>query len=350
MKHKFLKISALVTLILLVSGIVYINISLPDLPRNADKIIAEVIKTGPPTLKGIEGFAYNDNVKIWYESRIPEDTLRGTILLIMGMSNDALYWPEYFISPLLEEGYQVVRMDNRGTGLTDWKGDWSLFDSYSLEDMALDAIAVLDALNIQSSHVIGISLGGMIAQTLAINHPDRILTLTSMMSTGYYMDDELPATKPIVLTDMFMAKLKYGLFKSETNLIKLHLVWRELLKGNNEYDLNVEDVAKSVLYNHRYRKGDNPLSFRQQTQAILKSGSRYEELKRLNVPTLIIHGLRDPMVPFEHGEKCYQTIPNARKLWIDGLGHDIPELYSNTMVSEIMRLIKDSSLVLKASG
>ncbi|NNF34119.1 MAG: alpha/beta hydrolase [Saprospiraceae bacterium] len=338
---KVLKIFAIATVILLVSGIIYMKISLPQLPANADRVIAEVIKTGPPPLKGQEGYAYNGNVKIWYESRMPDDSLRGTILLIMGMSNDALSWPEYFIDPLVESGYQVVRMDNRGTGLSDWEGDWSLFDSYTLEDMALDAIAVLDLLKIETSHVIGISLGGMITQTLAIHHPKRVSTLTSIMSSGYMMDDELPATKPILVTDLFMANLRYGLVKSESNTIKLHLLGRALLKGDNKYDINVEETAKSVLYNYRNRKGDNPLSFQQQTQAILKSGSRYEGLQQLNIPTLIIHGVNDPMVPFEHGKKCYEMIPNARKLWIDGLGHDIPELYAETISKEILKLIKD---------
>jgi len=341
MKGKILKTSVIVIIILIISGIIYMKISLPDLPDDADRIITEVIKSGPPPLKGKEGYAYNGNVKIWYESRMPSDSLRGTILLIMGMSNDALSWPEYFIDPLVESGYQVVRMDNRGTGLSDWDGDWSLFDSYTLEDMALDAIAVLDALKIETSHVIGISLGGMIAQALAIHHPERVSTLTSIMSSGYMMDDELPATKPILVTDLFMANLRYGLIKSETNIIKLHLLGRELLKGDNEYDINVEETAQSALYNIRNRKGDNPLSFQQQTQAILKSGSRYEDLRQLKIPTLIIHGIHDPMVPFEHGEKCYELIPNARKLWIDGLGHDIPELYTDTISSEILRLIQD---------
>lgn len=343
MKGKILKKSAFAILILFVSGMIYLNISLPDLPENTDKIIAEVIEAGPPPLKGQEAYAYNGNVKIWYESRMPLDTLRGSILLIMGMSNDALSWPEYFIDPLVESGYQVVRMDNRGTGLSDWEGDWSLFHSYSLEDMALDAIAVLDSLNIQTVHVIGISLGGMIAQTLAIHHPNRVSTLTSMMSSGYLMDDELPVTKPILVTDLFMANLRYGLIKSETNTIKLHLLGRELLKGENKYDINVEETAKSVLYNCRFRKGDNPLSFKQQTQAIIKSGSRYEGLRQLRIPTLIIHGVHDPMVPFEHGKKCYEIIPNARKLWIDGIGHDIPELYADTITTEILRLINDHS-------
>ena len=342
MPKKILKILAIVFFLVLAIGIIYMELSLPDLPEGADKIINDVVNSDLPSLKGEEGYAYNDKVKIWYESRMPKDSLKGTIMLIMGMSNDALSWPEYFIDPLVEAGFHVIRIDNRGTGLSDWEGDWSLLNSYTLDDMAKDAIAVLDTLNVEKIHVIGISLGGMIAQTIAINHPERVTTLTSIMSTGYYMDSELPATKPILVTDLFMANLRYGLIKTEANMIKLHLVGRELLKGDNEYDINVEEVAKAVLDNYRNRRGDNPLSFRQQSQAIIKSGSRYKGLSNLNIPTLIIHGIRDPMVPFEHGEKCYEVIPNARKLWIDGLGHDIPELYSEKIIVEILKLINEN--------
>ena len=339
---KILKITGVFTILVLIAGYVYMNVSLPQLQQGAEKIIEEAINAELPPLEGEEGYAYNGKVKIWFESRIPNDSIKGAILLIMGMSNDALSWPEYFLDPLVESGFQVIRIDNRGTGMSDWEGDWNLIDSYTLEDMAYDALAVLDTLGIEKAHVIGISLGGMIAQTLAIKHPERAITLTSMMSTGYYMDDDLPALKPILVTDLFMANLKYGIFKTEANIIKLHLVGRELLKGDNEYELNVEEVAKSVLYNYRHRRGDNPLSFQQQTQAILKSGSRYEQLKKLKTPSLVIHGVRDPMVPFEHGKKCYEMIPNAQKLWIDGMGHDIPEVFVEILVSSILQHINEN--------
>lgn len=339
---KILKIGVIVMLVFLLIGFIYMHVSLPNLQEGATEIIEQVINEELPALKGTEGYAYNGDVKIWYESRMPVDSLKGSILLIMGMSNDAFSWPEFFIDPLVESGYQVIRMDNRGTGMSDWMDNWNLLETYTLEEMALDCIAVLDTLKIKKVHLVGISLGGMIAQTLAIHHPERSASLTSMMSTGYYMDSELPATNPILVTDLFMANVRYGIFKTESNIIKLHLIGRELLKGDNQYEIDVDDVARSVLYNYRYRRGDNPLSFRQQSQAILKSGSRYEELNKLKIPSLIIHGIRDPMVPFEHGVKCYELIPNARKLWIDGMGHDIPEVFVDKVISSILQLINEN--------
>jgi pimeloyl-ACP methyl ester carboxylesterase len=109
----------------------------------------------------------------------------------MGIANDALAWPEHFIQPLVDSGFQVIRYDHRGTGLSDWIDRWDRDNPYSLGDMANDAIAVLNKLKINKAHVIGVSMGGMIAQTMAINHPERIMSLASLMSSGYIEDPNL---------------------------------------------------------------------------------------------------------------------------------------------------------------
>lgn len=338
---KILKITAILIASILIIGILFINFSLPALPTNTNTVIKEVINGELMQLKGEEGFVYNDSVKIWYENILPKDSVRGTVLLIMGISNDALSWPDYFMQPFLEEGYQIVRFDNRGVGMSDWIEDWTEETTYSLTDMAKDGVVVLDHLGIDTVHVIGVSLGGMIAQTMSIHFSERVSTLTSMMSTGYMMDGSLPGINKGLIVKLLFAQAKYGLFKSEKNEIKLNLMARELLKGSQNYELDTKGIAESVIYNLRKRNGENPVAFKQQSAAVMKSGSRYEALKQLAIPTLVMHGTADPLIPFDHGKKCYELIPNAKKLWIEGMGHDIPKFFNEKVVTGILEHIKN---------
>jgi len=338
---RFFKILVFLFLGLILLLFIYIQITIPKLTDETEAIIEQVIQGELQPLKGEEGFAYNGDIKIWYESILPKDSIKGTVLLIMGISNDALAWPNYFIDPLVASGYQVVRFDNRGTGLSDWMDDWDEDNAYSLSDMANDAVAVLDKLEIDKTHVIGVSLGGMIAQTLSLEHPDRLHTLTSMMSTGYMMDEDLPFVNTKLMKKLVLTQAKYGLVRTEKNAVKLHLTTRQLLRGSLDYQIGVEDLAQSVLYNLRKRKGDNHLAFRQHSAATFKSGSRYEALKTLTTPTLIIHGTTDPLIDFAHGKKCFELIPNATNFWVEGMGHDIPEPLSGEIVGRIVTFYND---------
>ncbi len=182
-----------IIVVVLIGAMIYIDMNLPELPSLTNRIIDKTLEKHNYSLKGEQGYAVNDDTKIWYESIQPEDTMKGHIILIMGISNNALAWPDYFIKSLTDGGYNVIRYDNRGTGMSDWVADWSTENAYSLEDMADDAIAILDTLNIQEAHVIGVSLGGMIAQTISIKYPERVTTLVSMISTGDILDPELPS-------------------------------------------------------------------------------------------------------------------------------------------------------------
>ena len=145
-----------VGLAVIISGLfIYIYSSGPDLPVDTNKIIDMTIRSALPELiRGDTGIANNGNVNIWYESISPDDSVKGTIILVMGIANDALAWPEYFIKPLVDSGFQVIRYDHRGTGLSDWIERWDSNNPYSLGDMANDAIAVLDKLKIEKVHVI----------------------------------------------------------------------------------------------------------------------------------------------------------------------------------------------------
>ena len=133
----------LVGFILLSMLSIYIFISGPSLPENTDDIIEEVLANPlPELLNGETGYARSDDLNIWYEHTAPQDSSKGMVLLIMGISNDALGWPQRFLDGLVAAGYEVVRFDHRGTGMSDWVDDWDASDPYALSDMAQDGIAI----------------------------------------------------------------------------------------------------------------------------------------------------------------------------------------------------------------
>jgi pimeloyl-ACP methyl ester carboxylesterase len=338
---KILKITGIVILLLLIGSSIYIFSSGPALPKGTDEIIAAVLKNPlPEIVKGKTGFAKSHGLDIWYESISPKDSSKGAILLIMGISNDALGWPQKFIQSFVDSGYQVLRYDHRGTGMSDWVEDWSSKKPYSLADMAEDGISVLNTLGIEKANIIGISMGGMIAQELAINHPDRVISLTSMMSSGYIEAPELPKISSSIAWQLIKTSLKYGILGGEKNMIKLHLSSRIILMGNATYELNIKEIAEQVLYNIRNRNGYNSSVSRQHQSAVFLSGSRYEKLILLSIPTLIVHGKSDPFIPIDHSKKCASIVPNADSLWLDGMGHDIPDNLVDTLSEKIISNFK----------
>ena len=310
--------------------------TIPKLSLEAKSIIKKAVKSEiPEIVKGETGFAMNNSVKIWYESLQAKDSVKATVLLIMGIANDGLAWPDYFIQPMIDSGYQVIRFDYRGTGLSDWMEDWSKSNAYSLSDIADDGIAILDKLQIKNAHLIGLSMGGMVAQEISINYPDRVLSLTSIMSSGYIEDPELPGVSVDMINDFIKLCIKYGTFKSEIKALKLQITARHLLMGDKECELDYKKISEMVLYNIRNRNGYNFKVLKQHSHAISISGSRYTNLEKIQTPSLIIHGKSDPFIPLAHSEKYAEFIPNAKIFWIDDLGHDIPEEFSDTILNRI---------------
>ena len=238
---------------------------------------------------------------------------------------------------MVEAGYRVIRFDNRGVGLSGWVENWEKKAPYALEDMAGDAIAILDELEIQQAHVIGVSMGGMIGQSMAINTSERVSSLTSIMSSGYYEDPELPRLSTSLKLDFARVFLKYGFRQSESKALKLGLAIPYLLKGTGNYTYDDLEILNKNLYELRKRNGYNPKVNKQHTAAISASGSRYDGLKHLTIPTLIVHGSADRLIDIAHGKKCAALIPGADSLWIEGMGHDIPEEYAGRILEAVYR-------------
>lgn len=342
MLKKILVGFVILLVILLIGIVVFVNtgISLPD---GSEAIVNQVLDNEPPALvTGETGMASNDDVEIWYESKQPTDTIKGTILLVMGLGASALIWDNEFCQLFVDEGYQVIRYDNRDVGMSTWISNWSEDKPYTLEDMAKDGIAVLDALEIDKAHVIGASMGGMIAQQMAISHQDRLASLSSIMSSGYMMDPDI-AFPDHMNIKLIKLSLKYLLFSSDANRLKFHMANQELLKGNGDYNNNAKRSAQTTLYEIKKRKGYNQASIDQQVKAIEVSGSRLDDLRKIKIPTLVIHGKSDPLVKFEHALKYAPLIPNVDTLYIDGMGHDLPQIYRPQIKQSILRTIAKAS-------
>ncbi len=339
---KILKIVGIILIVLLIIAGGMLYLSGPTLPENTDATIDAVMQSELPELfQGETGTVQNGETSIWYEAINPDGPTKGTVLLFMGISSDAVGWPQGFLEALTTEGYQVIRFDYRGTGMSDWVEDWQQ-NPYSLIDLTDDAVAILDSLGVDQTHVVGISMGGMVAQQFAIEHPERVLTLTSMMSSGNIVDPELPPISQELVFDLIQTQVKYGIFPTERNKIKSFVAARTLFRGDADYDIDVEEIATQVLYNLRLRRGYNPDASPQHQQAVMLSGSRYNALKELEIPILIIHGVNDPFIPIEHGEKLASVLPKAKTMWIENLGHDIPSASVDAIVAKLIQTFEES--------
>lgn len=323
MIKKTLLVFAALMILLLGLAIFLIN-SGPIVPDGVDKIITELSQEElPEFILGKTGIAQNDDIDIWYESREPLGIKKGTVLLVMGYATTCLAWPEELIQPMVDSGYQVIRYDNRGVGMSDWVEDWNEENPYTLEDMAKDGLSILDELGISKAHIMGVSMGGMIAQRMAISHSDRVASLTSVMSSGFYEDPELISVSPEFERAFLKLGLKYGLSSTEASRIKLGIGIKQLLQGTHEYPIDMKNSACRTLYELRKRKGFNLSVGEQHEWAIRKSGSRYDELSQITAPTLVIHGTADPLILPAHSEKYAPMIPNSNLLWVEGMGHDL---------------------------
>lgn len=257
------------------------------------------------------------------------------ILLIMGLSAQMTMWREEFVAELVEPGFRVIRFDNRDIGLSSFFDDAGVPDlagalatgqlpppAYSLEDMADDAAGLLDALGIGAAHIVGASMGGMIAQTFAIRYPQRTLSLCSIMSTTGH--PEVGQPDPALVGELFMAVPPTNAEEAEEAGLQA-----TALIGSPGYpadEARVRAYARSA-----FERSNHPEGVARQMLAIVHQADRTKALGELTVPTLVIHGAADPLVAPSGGRATAAAVPGA-ELWMqDGVGHDIPPaLYAET--------------------
>ncbi len=327
------------TLCFFVFIFIFIYAAAPVLPSMTDQIIEEVLASSPEDeLPGVTGHADSSGVWIWYKSLNPSGVSKGDILLVAGFTADSSWWPPCFVRSLTEAGYRVVLFDNRGTGMSDWRGEYNDWP-YKFNDMAADVVAVLDKLNIKQAHIVGVSMGGMVAQQLAISYPHRVKSLVSLMSSCDLQDPELPHMSWKTVGHIIAASLRYGIIKNEKNIIKLHIAVSRIFRNEAITTADLRSISGRVFFNIRKRRGYNSLSAHQQLNVILESGSRCEELKKVSKPSLFIHGNNDPLIPYLHGVKCSQLVEGSSLFIIEGLGHDIPCSRSEVISGRIKSFI-----------
>ena len=249
------------------------------------------------------------------------------LLLVMGLGQQLIAWPDALIDDLVARGFFVVRFDNRDSGRSSRAhvrppttgqlvARRFAREQYTLADMAGDAVAVLDRLEIDSVHVAGVSLGGMIAQTLAALHPERVRTLTSIMSTT-----GARGVGRIALSTMRLV-LSAPPADADAAVERATAMMRHI--GSRGFPFAEAELAERVR--RAWERGDGRRAYQgsgRQIAAILKSGDRTEQLGRITAPTLVIHGDHDPMVHPSGGRATAAAIPGARLVTIEGMGHDL---------------------------
>ena len=264
------------------------------------------------------------------------------LLLITGLGQQMIAWDEEFCAQIAGRGYRVIRFDNRDTGLStrlDEAGVPNMsvvfkamverkpLDSpYSLLDMAEDAVGLLDALGIESAHVVGESMGGMIAQRMVIHHADRVRTLTSIMSsTG---EPGLPPPTPEAM-DILANRPP----TDREGYIEDYIGRWRVLNGRK---LPYDEGAFRELAGWIFDRGLNPPGFARQLTAVIADGSRKPALESVTVPTLVIHGDADPLVPVECGIDTADSVPGSELLIIEGMGHTFPRQVWTRVIDAIV--------------
>ena len=280
-------------------------------------------------------------IQIEYESL--GDPSAPAIVLIMGLGMQSISWPDPFCAALVERGFRVIRFDNRDVGhstkMTGAKGTrlglafakaflgLKVNAPYSLEDMARDTTGLMDALGIERAHVVGASLGGMIAQVLAAKFPARVLSLTSIMSTSG--NRKVGRGKP----EAMKALLSRPDDPEDMNAVVDHLVGVFGVIGSPGYPQDKAEMRARV--ERSVRRSYYPAGKARQLLAVLASGDRRALLGHIKAPTLVIHGADDPLVPVAAGRDTAHHIHGAKLQIIPGMGHDLPPALFGTLATAI---------------
>ena len=268
--------------------------------------------------------AKNGAVEIEYESF--GDPSAPTILLINGLGSQMTRWPAPFCEQLAARGYRVIRFDNRDTGLSTW---FQPGERYSLSDMAADAMAVLDAAGVAKAHIAGVSMGGMIVQAVAIEHPGRVLSMTSIMSaTGAPGTlDPTPEAGAVLTAAPPDPASDYEAFLD-------FQVKNALVIGSPAYPWPEGALRQRAVDEHA--RAYNPTGTARQMGAIRGDGDRTHRLSSLSVPAVVLHGADDPLVPLAGGQATAAAIPGAELRVVPGMGHDVPPGLYDTFIDAIL--------------
>ena len=266
-----------------------------------------------------------------------------TLLLIMGLGMQLIAWPEPFCRELASQGFHVIRYDNRDTGFsTKFEGASApglpalLIRSllrlpirvpYTLRDMAEDATGLLDRVGIPSAHIVGASMGGMIAQNVAASFPQRVRSLTSVMSTSGHRS--LPGADPLVSRHLFRSRPT----SADREAVIAHNMHTLELIGSPAYPIDEETRREMTSFS--FDRCYYPAGFTRHVAAIVQDGDRRQRLGMISAPTLVIHGREDPLVPLAGGIDTAEHIPGAQLEIVDGMGHNLPAPLWPTLIEMI---------------
>jgi pimeloyl-ACP methyl ester carboxylesterase len=271
--------------------------------------------------------ARNGAVELYYETF--GDPANEAVLLINGLGSQLTRWPEPFCARLVEKGLCVIRFDNRDVGLSSWLDG----QTYTTDDMAADGAAVLDAVGKRAAHVVGVSMGGMIAQVFAANYPQRTLSLTSIMSSSGNPD--LPPAKPEAWAVLMAPPADPN--DEEAFIAKGVASARTI--GSPGYPWDEAFIRERVI--SEARRAFNPPGVARQMAAVRAGGDRRPKLATITAPTLVLHGADDPLVPVEAGRDTAANIKGAELVVIPGMGHDLPpglyQIFADTIWRTVAR-------------
>ena len=277
------------------------------------------------------------------------DVSQPPLVLIMGLGAQMILWEDAFCADLAASGFFVVRFDNRDIGLStqlDGLGIPNVFEAmhaaqsgkpvtapYTLAEMADDTVALMTKLAITRAHVVGASMGGMIAQTVAIRHPDRVLSLTSIMSTTG------DPTLPQATGDALRMLLTPAPLDRAGNVAHMLEAWKVIGSPGYPFD----EPGMGAIFERAFDRGHHPGGVARQLTAIMASGDRTSALRSVTAPTLVIHGAADPLIPVAAGHATAEAVPGATLLAIAGMGHDFPRGTWAPIIAAIGDLAKRAS-------
>ena len=289
-----------------------------------------------------QGIAEVNDINIWWEDF--GDPSNPSVLLIMGANANSMQWTREFIDPIVKAGFHVVRYDNRDIGKSSWLTNEPSFNfeggsvvssevSYNLEDMASDAIGLLDNLDIDKAHIIGVSMGGMITQVIGLDHSERALTLTPIMSSpGIGLEDDTLQGPTNEMVDAIVESMSLNMKGEYEDALVVN--YRVLSGSRFPFNEDKFRLKAREIIEH----GHNP--FCGHGAAVGQSAHRGSRLSEIKIPTLVIHGTEDAILPYDHGQALAEGISNAQLMTLKGVGHEIPDELAEEIAQKIISHLK----------